>query len=69
MSTSNRVTNVVKAYILPGGAVSAVLSYAANESALWSIFHMFTGWLYTIYWCCVHSVIPDIIRDKWMVYT
>lgn len=58
-----------RAYFIPGAAVSAVLSYAVNESFWWSVFHMCTGWLYTIYWTCAHSVIPDVIRDKWMVYS
>ena len=37
-------------YIGIGSVLAVVISWMANQSILWAIFHGLLGWLYVIYW-------------------
>jgi len=41
--------HVVKYGVSFGSALAMVVSYHANQSILWAIFHGFLGWFYVIY--------------------
>lgn len=49
--------------LIPVGAMNAVLSFAANQSGIWSILHMCCGWFYLPYWVCSYSRIPELIMQ------
>ena len=44
---------VVKTGISFGSALAIVLSYTANKSILWAIFHGILSWFYVIYFALV----------------
>ena len=50
------------AFMLFGGVLSAILSWALNGSMGWAIFHFFCSWIYLIYAAVVRSkeIIPSI---------
>jgi hypothetical protein len=52
---------------IPGSWIAVCLSYAINESILWSIFHAICGWLYVVYWLFSYTTFKDWIL-QWVVY-
>jgi len=45
-----RVPNAAKVGIGFGSALAITISWSANKSILWAIFHGFLSWVYVIYY-------------------
>lgn len=47
-------TNVVKVGVGFGTALAITISWSANKSILWAIFHGILSWVYVIYYAIVY---------------
>lgn len=45
-----------------GAWTAAFVSYSANHSILWAIFHFLCGWAYLAYRVVFHSNLLDILK-------
>jgi hypothetical protein len=53
-TTTPTGSNAAKVGIGFGSALAITISWSANKSILWAIFHGFLSWIYVIYYALKH---------------
>ena len=49
-----------------GSLLAIYLSWTVSSSFWWCVLHMLFGWLYVVYWLCVHGDKIPLLIKQWV---